>query len=61
VVQDTIDLVCAVVNSTAASVMSGLGYKEAVQTSVSGNMGEWMKGILGKEWRINCFDVAIRL
>lgn len=61
VIQDTVDIVPAVVNSTAVSVLSGLKDRTILEPSMDGSWGEWIGRGLRKEWRINCFDVAIRL
>jgi hypothetical protein len=61
IIQDTIDMVTAVVNSTAVTVMSELKDRALMEPSLSGSWGEWMGRVLRRELRINCFDVAIRL
>ena len=39
------------------------GHKTPTQVAkvVNDTVGEWFKSLLRKEWRISCFDVALRL
>ena len=61
IIQDTIDMVTAVVNSSAVTAMNELKDRALLEPSLGGSWGDWMGRILRREWRINCFDVAIRL
>ena len=60
VLADAMDVLTAVVNGTVASVVGALREK-GMDASSGSALGEWMKGVMRKEWRISCFDVAIRL
>jgi len=63
---DTLDFVGGVINGTATSVVGSvidsLKGKQTPEVSVvNDTVGEWFKTLLRKEWRISCFDVALRL
>jgi hypothetical protein len=63
---DTLDFVGGVINGTATSVVGSVldslkGRPSPEVSVVSDTVGEWVKGLLRKEWRISCFDVALRL
>jgi len=65
-IMDTLDFVGGVINGTATSVVGSvidsLKGKQAPEVSVvNDTVGEWVKTLLRKEWRISCFDVALRL
>jgi hypothetical protein len=63
---DTLDFVGGVINGTAmsavGSVIDSLKGRSSPEVSVvNDTVGEWFKSLLRKEWRISCFDVALRL
>lgn len=66
VVKDTFTMASAVVNSSvAAAINSAISVAPKlpvpdVELSASG-VGEWVRGIFRREWRINCLDLVLRL
>ena len=63
---DTLDFVGGVINGTATSVVGSVidsikGRPSPEVSVVNDTVGEWFKSLLRKEWRISCFDVALRL
>jgi Bladder cancer-related protein BC10 len=64
---ETLDFVGGVINGTATSVVGSVidsikGRSSSPEVSVvNDTVGEWVKSLLRKEWRISCFDVALRL
>jgi len=56
VVSDAVSVAGAVVNSTLGGIVG-----KGVHESSGSAMGEWIRGVMRKEWRINCFDITIRL
>jgi hypothetical protein len=64
-VKDTLALVTAVVNSHVASAVdsawSGVRLPVPDSESAASGVGEWVRGVLRREWRINCLDLVLRL
>jgi hypothetical protein len=65
-IMDTLDFVGGVINGTATSVVGSVieslkGRPSPEVSVVNDTVGEWFKSLLRKEWRISCFDVALRL
>lgn len=58
---DVAALVTAVVSSTAREVVDGVKQRVVGDASVRGLGVEWVKGVLRKEWRVQCLDLAVRL
>ena len=65
---ESASIAASVLNSTAATVISGaveaakkkMNVNVEMQTQISA--AEWLKELLGKkEWRIPCIDIAVRL
>jgi hypothetical protein len=61
-----ISAVSAMTNNTISSVvdtaLGAIKSRNTVETSgVNSTFVEWIKGILRKEWRIQCLDLIVRL
>jgi len=64
-VKDTLAMITAVMNSSVASAAnsawSGARLPIPDSESTASGVGEWFKGVLRREWRINCLDLVLRL
>ena len=62
-VRDALAIVAAAVNGSVAAMVDGVrGRTQAGTQEAAGSVvSEWVKGVLRKEWRINCLDVVFRL
>jgi len=62
-VRDALAIMAAAVNGSVAAVVDGVrGRTQATGQDTAGSVvGEWVKNVLRREWRINCLDVVFRL
>jgi hypothetical protein len=56
-IADKLEIMGAVVNGTATSLMNGLREMRVLESTGGG----FFRSLLRREWKINCFDIAIRL
>jgi hypothetical protein len=61
---ETASLVASAMNSTAAvvldTVVGSITNRTAPEEQLNSTVVEWIKGLLRKEWRIQCLDVVVR-
>jgi len=62
-VRDALAIVAAAVNGSVAAMVDGVRWRtQATGQEAAGSVvGEWVKNVLRREWRINCLDVVFRL